>query len=520
MIDKRAIKAFLERKLSNFDWLKKEPVEVLDEALAQLDPVPDFGGVTLRLHQKACFLIINDLKRFLLLLDMGAGKTVLSLLTIKYQKQQGKFIKAIVFVPYLTSVVTWLDECEKHTPDLRCVPLSGTTAENLETLKTVDADLYVICYQSAVAMLAEKTKAIDSKGKLKTKWQVTASGVAKVFGRFNMLVCDEIHKCKDHTSLTYRMCRTISSRAEWVLGLTGTPFGKNPESLWAQFYLIDFGETLGKTLGLFREAFFKAKLNYWGGVDWQFNKKRSKDLKRILKNKSIRYELDEFADMPPLNFVRHYVPQPPEGGGYCKASISALRKADDYSGQERYQHIESTYLQLRQLSSGFLTLKGEDTERLQLDFKTKPKLEALLGLLESIPDDKKVVVFHHFVYSNKLITGELAKAKIKHASIWGGQRDKVGQLRKFQTDPNCRVLVINSRSGSSSLNLQFASYMIFFECPDSPIDRQQAVARIYRPGQQHHVMVYDLITRGTLDEGILDACQNGKNLLDKLLGKS
>ncbi len=488
--------------------MKHLTAEELDEALSELRPRPRFG-VKLWRHQRACFLLLNEFKRFMLLCDMGSGKTIIILMLLKYRKQCGDKIKAIIFVPFVTSVSTWIDETTKHTPELKCVPLLGTTKENLAALKT-DGDLFVICYQSAVAMLADKTT--NKEGK--SVWKVPAEKVRKHFKGFNFLVCDEIHKNKSPSSLSFLMCRAISAECEWVVGLTGTPFGKNLEDLWPQFYLIDFGETLGETLTFFQSVFFTKTINWYKQYEVKFKKKMLPQLKKMIKNCSIRYEIDELQDMPPLQYITKLLPPPDTSKGYCEDALKKLREAQKH---HRYAEIKSNYLKLRQLSSGFMTLKGEDDERLQMEFDENPKLDALQELIEAIPLDCKAVVFHHFVYSNHLISKRLTEMKVKHARIWGGQKDPLGELKKFKEDPDCRVLVINSKSGSSSLNLQNANYIVFFEMPDSPIDRTQAERRCWRPGQERRVLVYDLLTLQTVDEKMRDSNKAGRDLLKDLL---
>ncbi len=509
MIRAATIDAFLARKLTSFDWIKSYGSNDLDQALGELNPPPDFGTAKLWNHQKVGLLLCLELKRFMLHWSMGAGKTLLTLMLLKYRKQCGEKPKAIVFVPYITSVDTWVEEVKKHAPDLRCVALLGSTAANLERLGD-DGDLFVICYSSAVAMVAEAVP--SSRGK--SKWQLNAKDVRQYFASFDMLVCDEIHRAKSSSSLTYRMCRAISSQCEYVLGLTGTPFGKDLQDLWPQFYLIDFGETLGPTLGFYRSVFFKTKINYWGGYEYTFKRRLMPVLKRVIKNRSIHYGLDEFYDMPPKDYIVRNLPPPADSEGYIQASLQALREAQ--KGRAEYHVIENNYLKLRQLSSGFLTLRGEDNDKLQIQFPNNPKLDQLLDIIGGI-GDHKCVCFHHFVFTNSLISERLREYKIPHARIWGGSKDPIGQLKKFRDDPNCQVLVINVKSGSSSLNLQFANYLIFFEQPDSPIDRAQAEARVWRPEQANRVFIYDLLIKGTIDHQLHTSNQAGANLLQELL---
>lgn len=508
MINQKAIDAFLARKLNSYDWLKECSKAQLQAEIDQLTPPPNFGSIRLWKHQLACFLLLIELKRFMLHIDMGGGKTLLTLSLLKYRKQRGEKPKAVVFVPYITSVDTWVDETAKHTPELTCVPLIGTTAENLERLGG-DGDLFVICYQSAVAMVTEKVP--GKKGK--AKWQLKAADVRDYFASFDMLVCDEIHRCKSTNSLTYRMCRAISARCEWVLGLTGTPFGKDLSDLWPQFYLVDFGETLGPTMSFFRGVFFNEKYNFWGGKDYTFKQKMMPQLEGMIKNRSIHYGVNEFTDMPEKEYIVRHIRQPEAAAGYVSKAMEDMQAAIT---NQSFKELESNYLKLRQLSSGFITLRGDDT-KVQVAFDDNPKLEALAELVEDIPPTSKIVVFHHFIYTSELISTKLKAMKVGHARIWGGQRDPIGQLHKFRNDPKCRALVLNIKSGSSSLNLQNANYLVFFEQPDSPIDRQQAEARVWRSGQANRVLIFDLLVRGTVDVRLHQSNKRGENLLKQLL---
>jgi SNF2 family DNA or RNA helicase len=511
MINPVIIKRFLARKLTSFDWIKKQtPLEVAI-ALESLQPPPNFGKAQLWQHQKACFLLLEAMQRLILFIGMGGGKTFTVLSIIRYRKQRGEEPKAIIFVPYLTSVETWVEEIEKHAPDLQCVACLGTTADNLASLR-MDADLHVICYQSAVAMLGES---YAHKGK--TKWRIKPHKVRKVFRDFDMLVMDEIHKCKSASSLTYRMCRTISAKCDWVIGLTGTPFSRNPIDLWPQFYLIDFGETLGPTLGIFREAFCTIRTGRFAKFDYKFKKKMLPDLNRMMKNASIHYDIKEFADMPPKNEIKIRLDLPPDYKGYCDAAIKSINNAAKRQGLEAYQEMESSYNQLRQLSSGFMTLKGQDDDKIHIQFLDNPKLDKLEELIDSMPIDQKMVVFHHFVYTSKMISERLIKMKVEHARIWGGQKDPIGELRRFKRRPQCRVLVINDQSGSSSLNLQNANYLVFFEQPVSAINQQQAVSRVWRPGQDKRVFIYNLFMKETADYRIYKANAAGANLLKQVM---
>ena len=514
MINKKVVENFLNRQLPGNDFLKAYSKDELLKGMASdVALMPHIKQMWA--HQLVSYSLVTTLKRYILHVGMGGGKSNISLSSILIRKLRGQKPLAIVFVPYVSSVDTWIQECKRWTPQLVLEPLLGKTCENLESLQRRRADVYVICYASAVAMLSEEVPHPKKQGK--TVWIIDSKHVKKLFEGFDTFVADEIHKISDINTLTYKMCKSISSVCEHGIGLTGTPFGKDVQDIWAQFYVIDFGETLGATLGLFREAFFTKKGNFWsGGDEYKFQKRKLPILNKMIKYSSIHYAASEMNDLPKQMRIMRELKMPDAIQSYTTEALRELNESLTGTGKDRYRLIESSYLKLRQLASGFMTVSSED-DKVKIAFDENPKLDYLEEVVYGMPADSKMVIFHHFVYTNHLISERLTKLKLGHARIWSGQKNVIGELRKFKESEKCRVLVINDQSGSSSLNLQHANYMMFFEQPDSPINRQQGEARIWRQGQEKPVYYYDPIMTGTVDGGIHKSNLEGKKLLDELL---
>lgn len=508
VINPKAIKHFLARELDNHDWLKKlKKRELAVELAREFKTMP--GMEKLWVHQLVGFLLTTSLDRFMLHIDMGGGKTLITLYSILYRKLRGERPCAIVFVPYVTAVDTWIEECKKHTPQLKLIPLIGTTIDNERRLAEREGEIYVICYQSCVAMLAE----VNTK---KKGWNIDPKRTRKVFEGFDTFIADEIHKCSNISTLTYRMCRAISALCVYGIGLSGTPFGKDVEDVWSQFYLIDFGDTLGPTKGLFQEAYFTKSINFFTKFnEYKFDKAKMPLLNKMIKHSSIHYATSEMHDLPPKRYVKIKIPLPTAIQGYV--SVAAQQLVAAVKGQDIIG-AEASYTQLRQLASGYMSVDGSNGSKVKVAFDNNPKLDLLEEKLDGVlRQDSKMVVFHHFVYTSSIISERLKSLKIKHARIYGGQRDTLGELKRFRDDPRCSVLVLNDQSGSNSLNLQHANYMFFFEQPDSPINRQQGERRIWRPGQTQPVQYIDPFMEGTVDEKIFFANQAGKKLLDAML---
>jgi len=227
--------------------------------------------------------------------------------------------------------------------------------------------------------------------------------------------------------------------------------------------------------------------------------------------------------MPGKQYIRIPIPLPDS----IKSHVEKARKElQDAIKNKDFKLAGNSFLTLRQLSSGFITFKEDDmdeggkAERFKVRFDESPKLDTLIGLIEAMPSECKMVVFHDYIETGQIISDRLTGLSIQHARIYGGVSDKLAQLRRFTNTNHCNILVINSRSGSSALNLQKANYLVFFECP-SVIDREQAEARCYRPGQTRTVFIYDLLVNGTIDSQYLNTVKAGGDLLkDFLKGKT
>jgi SNF2 family DNA or RNA helicase len=289
--------------------------------------------------------------------------------------------------------------------------------------------------------------------------------------------------------------------------------------LWAQHYIVDQGATLGQTLGLFRAAFFTARENIWAKSDYakiyKFDRRKKDQLMRMVQHRSLSYSAEECIDVPSFNPVIESVRLPEEAGAYYKRVVDQIIAA-----RGNLSEMKNAFMRMRQLSSGFLGFRDEDDDgkRVEIAFGENPKLELLLDLLQSLPDDRKAVVFYEFTWSGRKIVEQLRELKEKPIWLWSGTKNSAGEIERFLCDPGCRVAVLNNRVGAYSLDgLQdVANYTLFYESPVSVIDREQAERRLRRDGQKFKVFQYDLVVEDTMDRNILAYHREGDDLLEAL----
>lgn len=494
------------------DWAvaKELTAAEVQRELDHLRPKPNFI-LEPRLHQKVCFMLGCAFPYFLFFGDTGVGKTSIMLNVMRQKKLQGELGRALVVVPNVANIENWEQECEKHTPDLNLVPLYGGTEERVDILdETTDGDVYVINY-AGLTYLATEKNTIPTKTKKKKQRVVVAYKLRALTDYFNGFVLDESQNVKSIHSLAYKILNAMAGQMEYRYALTATPFGRDPQDLWPQFNLVDRGETFGTTLSMFREIFFTTQKNYWGGYEHTFKPKQEPLLQRMLRHKSLRYMADECIDMPDKNYQTIRARFPGGAEKYCKALLKEI--IDTASGRTEKKNA---FIKMRQISSGFIRIndKGGDVD---IVFKENPKLEKLMDLLERIPEPHKIIVFNELIKSGDLVRDALDAEGMSHARLYSGTKDPRAEIAKFKTDPECRILLANSKSGGTGLNLQVANYVIFYESPTSAIVRHQAEGRAYRQGQPHKVFFTDLVVDGTFDQKVLSYQQEGKDLLECLL---
>jgi len=508
-VAKSAVDDFFKRKLKNSDKARDLAEEELAGWIDALPVPPRFELKPYR-HQLVCFLLGVKRASYFFMLDMGLGKSAITINIFRWLQDNDEAKRMLVLVPNISNIEAWDEELGIHAPELTSSLFDQGTRKVKEKMILEGGQVAVVTYMGWLRLIS---KTVNGKLKIDPK---QASLLEK---NFDMVVFDESTALKNHRSLTFKACRRLIKTTPFRYCLTGTPFDKDPQDLWSQFFVLDSGETLGPTLGLYRAAFFKEKDDYWsGGKTYTFDKKLDKELNRVIKHSSIRYTEEECLDLPesiggllsPAGPMSRQVLFDPETLQYYYSLIDEVRESEG-----NLKVLANVYTRMRQLTAGFLPVK-DDEERFDIIFDKNPKLDALMDLIKEIPPDCKIVVYNEFKMSGELICARLKKEKFKHARVYSGTKDKKAVLTQFKQDPKTRVLV-GSRSIAFGLNLQIANYIIFFESPDSTIIRKQVERRIRRSGQTKRTHFYDLVIKGSVDEKILRFMIQGKDLFDALV---
>ena len=455
-------------------------------------------------HQMVAFLAATSYDGFMLAMDMGTGKTKVSIDACRYLLTK----KAKVLVIALESALeNWQEEVALNS-DFSSVSARGNKDKRWDLIGK--ENFYIINYESLRSMLTVSMPGY--KGKVLSEKLI--SEFCKI-GKWDAIIIDESHKTKSVESTNFqvigRLCKNIKQR----MLLTGTPFGNTLLDVWAQYYLVDFGETFGNNYASFRFKYFSketkqyriktkngTRINYV--PDWKLTEKGRKEIEEKLYNKAIRYDETEVDELPEKVFrVLRYELSKEQRVRY-DSLLSDMRKG-------KGEDIVSAKMTFRQICSSFIIKTGEK-------FKSNPKLDVFWDLVESVKDAHKILVFYEFIEEFKDITGLLIKKKVPYVAF-RDSKDKHSEFVKFDNDPLYRVAVVHPKSGGESLNWTAATYCVFYTNGHSVIQRKQCVKRIHRGGQFERCFFYDIIGNRTVESSIHKGLMSGIDVFDKIVDK-
>lgn len=188
--------------------------------------------------------------------------------------------KVLVIAPLRVAEDTWSREKDKwdHLQGLRVSKVLGTAKQRIKALET-KADIYVINFENLVWLIEY----------LGTNWD------------FDAVVIDELSGFKSPKAKRWKALRKVIKRAMIVIGLTGTPAPNGYPDLWAQIYLIDGGQRLGKTLTAFRQRFLKPGRGKGHVVyEWKLQEGAKERIDALLSDICLSMSKEDWLKLPPI----------------------------------------------------------------------------------------------------------------------------------------------------------------------------------------------------------------------------
>lgn len=439
-------------------------------------------------YQKRAIAWIEDHPRCLLFLDMGLGKSVISLSAIHRLIVMAEAERVLVVAPKRVAESTWSREAEKWDHlDLRVSTVLGTEKQRLAALEA-EADVYVTSRDQVVWLLGQAPRlAKRVKG--------------GVF--FDMAVIDELTSFKNHAAKRFKALRKLLQPAKRVVGLTGTPTPNGIKDLWGQVCVVDGGARLGRSVTRFRERFLNIVMHNHIPVKIYPKPGAEEEIMGLLGDIALTMRAEDWLSLPPL-MERDLPVSLPVG------AMRAYRKfTRDYVLRLKGERItaESAGVlvnKLSQYANGAIYTEEGSAVGIH-----DAKLEMLGEIMESA--DSPILCFYLFRHDADRI-----RERYPEARLYEGP----GDLDDWNSG-RIPLLLAHPASCAYGLNMQQGGHTaVWFSTGWNLELYQQANARLHRQGQRKPVTVFRLIARGTIDERMAEAIstkgRNQANMVKRL----
>ena len=416
------------------------------------------------------------------LLDMGLGKTVISLTAIA-DLLFDSFLahRILVIAPLRVARDTWPAELKKwsHLKHLSFAVAVGPPADRKAALMS-NADITIINRENV-------------------QWLIDDSGMPF---HFDTVVIDELSSFKNPQSKRFKSLSKVRPKIKRIIGLTGTPSSNGLMDLWAEFRLLDMGQRLGRFITQYRNNYFiPDKRN--GQIIYSYKPLpyAEEAIYKQISDITISMKSTDYLQMPELVSSQYEVQLSEDERERCE-QLEAEFVLKISNEEITAANAASLTGKLVQLANGAIYTDSGDI----MEFHNR-KLDALEDLIEAA-NEKPVLVTYWFKHDLQRIKKRFTVRELKS-----------GKDIEDWNSGKIPVAVIHPASAGHGLNLQSGgSTLIWFGLTWSLELYQQTNARLYRQGQRSEtVIIQHIIAKNTIDEQIIKALKKKDNTQSALI---
>lgn len=406
-------------------------------------------------YQQRAVNHILTIPKSALFLDMGLGKTISTLTAIEdllYDSFQVN--KVLIIAPLRVCNTVWAQEAKKweHTQRLTFSNLAGGKANMMKGLQR-KADIYIINRENVKPLVMHLGK----------KWD------------FDMVVIDESSSFKSASSQRFKAMKKVLPYIDRMVLLTGTPASNGYGDLYSQFFLLDGGYRLGRTLTMFRTRYFDK--DYMG---WNYTLRHGavKQIQDAIQDLVLSMSADDYLELPDL--IPSVLGNNLDGELLKKYKKFEKEMILAVEGEEKITAMSAATLtnKLLQFCSGNMY----DENGRVYNFHSL-KIDTLKEILEENPNDNILVAYN---YKHEL---EALCSAFPDAVVL----DKKGEAVIEWNKGNIKILLAHPASAGHGLNLQQGGSLIVWYGFTFALELyQQFNARLHRQGQNQTVRCFHI----------------------------
>lgn len=459
-----------------------------------------FAGVELtedqlHLYQEDAHDFLYDNPFSALFIDMGLGKTIISLTLAVRLLSEFKAHRILVIAPLRVANTTWPNEIRlwEHTAGYDFTVLTGSADERTTALSEGtqrNCPIFII-NREQIEWLANIY--LD-------KWP------------FDTVIVDESSSLKDHKTKRFNALKNVRRYIKRLHELTATPAAETYLHLFAQIYLLDQGKRLGKDMSVFQDKYFtynhySRKFKLRPGAEEEIVNKIS-DICLVMKR-------EDYLEFQQPVFHNVMIDMSSKQEALYKTMATEFIVELDNGVEVEAETAAALSSKLLQMASGVLYDTVDLEDATSGDVKKLKKVYELhrhkIDELERIYEEAQgepILVSYHF----KSSLDRLKKAFPKAVAM-----DREGKAVAQWNKRKIPMLLVHPQSAGHGLNLQKGGHhIVFYDIPWSLELYLQLIGRLDRQGQQHPVIVQHLICRNTLDTLVIAALMKKNDAQDAL----
>lgn len=425
--------------------------------------------------------------------DMGLGKTVITLTGVVNRLKKNKQAVFFLFAPIRVIRTVWRQEAKiwAHTQHLKFSLVYGNEKKRYEALRR-RASIYLVNYENI-------------------QWLFNAKKLMRDFPKAEGWILDEsslIKSPKTKRFKTLRKERDTNENLKIVWELTGRPAPNSYLDIWSQIYLLDKGKRLTKKYDTYRDEFFK-KDDYMG-YRYAIRSGSTRRIERLISPLVLRLDASDYIKLPKVTYVPIKVRLPDNlMEQYNELEKKFFLQLDDVELEVFNAAALST--KLWQFANGVMYIGDEETGRTIVPIHEE-KLKALDELMSETYGESLLISYW--------FKTDLARLKEKlGANVANIATAKdIETLRDDWNAGKVDRMLIHPAGGAHGLNLQYGGHILIFYSLTWSLDYyDQLVKRLDRQGQTKPVFIYLIMAESTIDEAIMDAIDTKSRSQTQLL---
>src|SRR5262249_43423628 len=429
----------------------------------------------LRSYQQRLATFLYERDSAFAIAPLGAGKGAAALTAFADLVRDRHRRHGLVIAPKLVATTVWPQEITSwpHLAQLRAAVLDGGPESRRTLLATAAEREVTVIGVDLVPWLVSELAAFADDHPL-----------------FDVLIIDETSRLKDPSGKRARALLKVAGRFRTRWGLTGTPRPNSSRDLFMPAAVITDGALWGRAFVPWQKRYFRPRDPF--GREWMALPGAEEKIAADFGTVAMTVADEDMPDLPPLNIVETPLKLPDAVMATYRTMARELFATIAGRSIEAASPLIATG-KLAQLANGFLYDEGADdpvsVHSLKIDW--------LRELVES-REGEPLLIAYEFVEDLRTI-----RRAFGEVPALGGQTSAraASRLVAEWNEGTLPLLAFHPASAGHGLNLQFGGSRMAWLSPSWSAElTEQAIARIYRPGQTRHVTVHVCVATGTVDE--------------------